>query len=81
MSNDTSYVSQEIGLQPQAWAEAQELLAELAGQLPQPGERVAVIGCGTSWFMAAAYASLREIGGRRRDRRLRRQPVADRPAL
>ena len=31
--------------------------------LPQPGERVAVVGCGTSWFMAQAYAALREASG------------------
>ena len=31
------------------------------------------MGCGTSWFMAEAYAALRERAGRR-DRRVRRQP-------
>jgi fructoselysine-6-P-deglycase FrlB-like protein len=31
--------------------------------LPQPGERVAVVGCGTSYYMAQAYASLRETAG------------------
>jgi fructoselysine-6-P-deglycase FrlB-like protein len=31
--------------------------------LPGPGERVAVIGCGTSWFMAMCYAVLRESAG------------------
>src|SRR2546423_1905990 len=30
---------------------------------PEAGERVAVIGCGTSWFMAMAYAALREAAG------------------
>ena len=30
------------------------------GILPPPGANVAVIGCGTSWFMAQAYAALRE---------------------
>lgn len=35
---------------------------EIAG-MPRPGERVAVVGCGTSWFMAQAYAALRESGG------------------
>ncbi len=63
MSSDTSYVSQEIARQPQAWAEAQGRLAEFAGRLPEPGERVAVVGCGTSWFMAAAYAARREASG------------------
>jgi fructoselysine-6-P-deglycase FrlB-like protein len=63
MTADQSYVSREIAEQPKAWARAQELAGEVAGQLPQPGERVAVIGCGTSWFMAAAYAALREAAG------------------
>jgi fructoselysine-6-P-deglycase FrlB-like protein len=63
MSNDTSFASREIARQPQAWVLAQERLADIAGQLPQPGERVAVIGCGTSWFMAEAYAALRESTG------------------
>ena len=31
--------------------------------LPEPGEKVAVVGCGTSWFMAMAYAGLREAAG------------------
>jgi fructoselysine-6-P-deglycase FrlB-like protein len=31
--------------------------------LPAPGERVAVIGCGTSWFMAQSYAAAREAAG------------------
>src|SRR5256714_3082880 len=30
---------------------------------PEAGERVAVIGCGTSWFMAMAYAALGEGAG------------------
>lgn len=63
MTTDTSYVGREIARQPQAWAQARDLLDEVGGVLPAPGERVAVIGCGTSWFMAAAYASLREAAG------------------
>jgi fructoselysine-6-P-deglycase FrlB-like protein len=35
-------------------------LGEHAGKLPASGERVAVVGCGTSLFMARAYAALRE---------------------
>ena len=37
--------------------------ADAAAPLPRPGERVAVVGCGTSWFMAQAYAALREATG------------------
>ena len=56
-----SFVHAEIADQPECWARA----AELAGSpgLPLPGERVAVVGCGTSWFMGQAYASLREAAG------------------
>ena len=39
------------------------MAARSKGLLPREGERVAVVGCGTSWFMAQAYASLRESAG------------------
>jgi CRISPR-associated protein Cas5a/b/c len=32
-------------------------------ELPQPGDRVAVVGCGTSFYMARAVAALREAHG------------------
>ena len=57
------HVTSEIDSQPQAWRRAIASLPQLADALPQPGERVAVIGCGTSWFMAEAYAALREDTG------------------
>lgn len=53
----------EIKSQPQVWAQAQELAATAEG-LPVDGERVAVVGCGTSWFMAQSYASTRELAGK-----------------
>jgi fructoselysine-6-P-deglycase FrlB-like protein len=31
--------------------------------LPASGERIAVVGCGTSWFMAQSYAAARESTG------------------
>ena len=49
----------EIQSQPQVWQKAAEMLGGVVG-LPQAGERVAVVGCGTSWFMAQCYAYLRE---------------------
>ncbi|HEX5201025.1 SIS domain-containing protein [Paractinoplanes rhizophilus] len=56
-----THVKAEIASQPDCW----RLAAKLAGSpgLPARGERVAVVGCGTSWFMAMAYASLRERAG------------------
>jgi fructoselysine-6-P-deglycase FrlB-like protein len=58
-----SQTSTEIASQPALWQRALDLLPEFAGLLPRPGERVAVVGCGTSWFMAQAYAALREGAG------------------
>jgi fructoselysine-6-P-deglycase FrlB-like protein len=60
---DSSRTSLEIASQPDCWRRALDLAGPNAAALPQPGERVAVIGCGTSWFMAQAYASLREGAG------------------
>ena len=53
----------EVLSQPQLWAGLSTTLATADG-LPADGERVAVVGCGTSWFMAQAYAALRESLGR-----------------
>lgn len=52
----------EISSQPDLWRRAAQLAPRAAG-LPEDGERVAIIGCGTSWFIAQAYASLRERAG------------------
>jgi len=59
-----SHVTEEIASQPACWRAAARLVAEGgAGALPRPGERVAVVGCGTSLFMAQAYAARREAAG------------------
>ena len=52
----------ELASQPETWAQAVELRDERA-RLPKPGARIAVVGCGTSWFMAQSYAWLRESRG------------------
>ncbi|MFU8875048.1 SIS domain-containing protein [Micromonospora sp. SL4-19] len=56
----------EIDSQPAVWRRAlsDDSLIEAAGDmLAAPGERVLAIGCGTSWFVAEAYAALREGAG------------------
>ncbi|PZM90256.1 MAG: sugar isomerase [Actinobacteria bacterium] len=58
-----AYVDAEITSQPECWRQAAELAATFVEAMPHPGERVAVIGCGPSWFMAMAYARLREQAG------------------
>src|SRR5579875_2222538 len=56
-----SAVETEIASQPELWARAAALASEVADQLPEPGARLAVIGCGTSLFMAQAYATVLAI--------------------
>lgn len=58
----SSKTTAEIASQPAMWRQAAELASSVRG-LPQPGEQVAVVGCGTSWFIAQAYAHLRERAG------------------
>jgi fructoselysine-6-P-deglycase FrlB-like protein len=58
-----SHVEAEIASQPDTWRRAAELAASGPEGLPAAGERVAVVGCGTSLFMAQAYAVLREQSG------------------
>jgi fructoselysine-6-P-deglycase FrlB-like protein len=53
----------EIASQPGCWRRAAALLPDVAGLLPAAGERVAVVGCGTSWFIAQCYAVAREEAG------------------
>jgi fructoselysine-6-P-deglycase FrlB-like protein len=57
-----AHMEAELRSQPETWARAVELRAEQK-LLPAPGERIAVVGCGTSWFMAQSYAALRESAG------------------
>ena len=56
----STHLAQEIATQPDDWERAAGRLDEVARHLPRPGERVATIGCGTSWFMGQAYAARRE---------------------
>jgi fructoselysine-6-P-deglycase FrlB-like protein len=55
-----TFLAEEIASQPSTWRLAR---AVPATGLPVPGERVAVLGCGTSYYMAQAYAALRESAG------------------
>lgn len=59
----SSFVSGEIASQPDCWRRAAGVAVDQAALFPRPGERVAVIGCGTSWFVGMAYAVLREAAG------------------
>jgi len=58
-----SEIEREIANQPECWRKAAELAPACAAALPVPGERVATVGCGTSWFVAQSYSALREGRG------------------
>ncbi|MFE0577176.1 MULTISPECIES: SIS domain-containing protein [unclassified Streptomyces] len=58
-----SHIAHELGTQPTCWARAAELAPARRAVLPQPGERTAIIGCGTSYYMAQSAAVLREESG------------------
>jgi fructoselysine-6-P-deglycase FrlB-like protein len=53
---------EELTSQPETWAAAADL-RDAQALLPATGARIAVVGCGTSWFMAQSYAALRERAG------------------
>ena len=84
MSENTQlgpFMDAELTSQPEVWAQA-IAQAKSENLLPADGQRVAVIGCGTSWFMAQSYAHggtgwrcdlpNHDLGRRRRGASLRR---------
>src|ERR1700740_1803910 len=59
----TGSIEAEIASQPGCWRQAARMAARVRSGLPASGARLAVAGCGTSWFMAQAYAVAREAAG------------------
>ena len=62
-SAPTTHLAAEIATQPANWTAARSTAERFAEALPKAGEKVAVVGCGTSLYMAQAYAALREEQG------------------
>ncbi|MER6347250.1 SIS domain-containing protein [Streptomyces sp. NPDC001595] len=58
-----THVEDELRTQPECWTRAAAEAPDHRAALPAPGERVALVGCGTSYFMARAAAALREEAG------------------
>ncbi|MFB7656784.1 MULTISPECIES: SIS domain-containing protein [unclassified Streptomyces] len=58
-----THVEDELNSQPECWTRAAAEAAGHTAALPAAGERVAVVGCGTSYFMAQSVAALREGAG------------------
>ncbi|WP_234332016.1 SIS domain-containing protein [Streptomyces sp. NRRL S-87] len=57
------HAARELASQPECWLRAAELAPSYRDVLPAQGERVALTGCGTSYYMAKAAAALRERAG------------------
>lgn len=74
-----SFVETEIASQPHCWARAAALAPEVAELLPRSGERVAFVGCGTSWFVGQVLAEWRETRGDGISDAFTASEMADRP--
>lgn len=57
------HVLAEIASQPETWGRVIELADQVRDLLPRDGERVAFVGCGTSWFVSQVIAAWRESAG------------------
>jgi fructoselysine-6-P-deglycase FrlB-like protein len=58
-----SEIAHEIASQPEVWLRSIDRASEEVELLPPAGMRIAAFGCGTSLYMAQAYAGLREDVG------------------
>ncbi len=58
-----SETEHEMASQPATWRRAAGLAPGLIETLTAPGERIAYLGCGTSWFVAQSIAAERELLG------------------
>ncbi|MEU8096439.1 SIS domain-containing protein [Streptomyces rubiginosohelvolus] len=58
-----SHIHQELTSQPECWERAAVQAPAHRDALGRPGERIALVGCGTSLFMVQAVAALREAEG------------------
>jgi fructoselysine-6-P-deglycase FrlB-like protein len=61
--NVRTVTDREIVSQPDIWARSLVHVERTRDLLLAPGERILALGCGTSAFMAQAYATLREQAG------------------
>jgi fructoselysine-6-P-deglycase FrlB-like protein len=63
MTENIFFADHEIESQPEIWRKVATFASTVNHLLPIKGERIAVVGCGSSWFMSQCYASLREANG------------------
>ena len=61
--NSEFVCERELASQPAIWRKTSEFLNSVSHLLPKKGEKLAIAGCGTSWFMAQSCAGFREEAG------------------
>jgi fructoselysine-6-P-deglycase FrlB-like protein len=64
VSPEMSEVEHELTDQPRCWRLASDVAKREWSLLPRTGDRVCAVGCGTSYFIAQAFAAAREQAGR-----------------
>jgi fructoselysine-6-P-deglycase FrlB-like protein len=62
-TNFSTFADAEIASQPAIWRRTAEYAPSVVSLLPANGEKVAVVGCGSSWFMSMCFGALREAAG------------------
>ena len=62
-TNFSTFADAEIASQPAIWRRTAEYAPSVVSLLPAKGEKVAVVGCGSSWFMSMCFGALREAAG------------------
>lgn len=60
---DETHADREIASQPAIWRQAAAFAPTVAHLFPKKGQRVAFVGCGSSWFMSQAAAGIWESQG------------------
>ena len=59
-----TFVEAEIASQPDCWRRAVDVArTDVRPACGAPGERIALVGCGTSWFVGQVAAAWRESAG------------------
>ena len=58
-----SVTLEEIESQPSVWRQAADTAVQVAPRLPPAGRRIAIVGCGTSYYIAQSVAAARESSG------------------
>ncbi len=66
MTTIATHLRAEIATQADDWRAVLSRVEEAKGLLPEPGQSIAVTGCGTSLYVSQAYAALREGAGQGR---------------